>query len=82
MKPINQTVIVKLLQFSKTKADIALAGEESDRDLIAGEILESSVTQWVKGQKVVFGKYSIMRFLFEGVEYNFLPVEDIIGIIE
>lgn len=81
MEPVNNSVLVKLIHISQTRSDIELAEEENDRNLIAGEIVESSHPDWQKGQVIVFGKYAIATFKYQGEEYHFLPAEDIVGIL-
>ena len=85
LKPVNRTVLVKVLDLKKTKSNLTLMAKDSDRDLIVGEIISVSddvKNEWRKGQKVVFGRFAASLFRLEGETYYFLSVEDIIGILE
>ena len=85
LKPLNKILLVNLVDFQKSKVDIATTAEDSERNLVVGEITAiagpDSLTFKV-GQKVIFGKYAYEMFEFEGTKHYFVREEDVIAIKE
>jgi len=70
-----------LKQYQKSKVDITTVEEESEKNLILGEIIAVPEGSSFKiGDEIIFGKYAFETFKFEGTDYHFLREDDIIAI--
>ena len=80
MKAAKKIVICTAAE-EKTKTGLVLAGDEEKPEVgVVYDIGEGTLpVKMIVGDKIVFGKYASNWVSIDGVSYNFVKFEDILG---
>lgn len=91
LKPLQDRVVLKLVEEETTKSGIVIAGTTKEKPQIAevisvgqgGNVDGKEITMYVKkGDRVIFSKYAGTEVKYLGNEYIIVKQSDILAIVE
>ena len=61
---------------------MAVEENDEDKNLITGEVLQSSNEDFKEGTTVVYGRYALLALTLQGENYFILDVDDVLGVCD
>jgi len=76
----DNLLLIRKHKNTRFAVDMAVEDSDEDKNLITGEVIESSSDTFKKGETVIFGKYAVLTLILQGEDYHILDTDDVIGV--